>query len=396
MNKIFNNLKGDRTIWIIVITLFALSILAVYSSSATLAVKYGDTVSTERYILLHLFYWAIGLTLMWGIHKMNYKWLSRISQILFYVSIPLLFYTLLFGEKGRWIVIPFPIKDISIQPSDIAKLALIMFLARMMSMKKDSLHDFKDGFLRILAPIATICGLIFFSDFSTAGVIFVICFLMMYIAGVDLKHLGILSGIGLVIAVGFGLYVYLNQDVGRFGTWVSRTVSYFSGEGNYQSNQAKMAIANGGLFGNLPGSSQMKNFLPQAHNDFIYAIIIEEYGFLIGGLAPVLLYLTLLYRGVQIYLKSSNYFGSFMVLGITIGLLLQATINMGVAVGIFPVTGQALPLVSMGGTSIVFTCISIGIIQSVSYTEEKAKLAAEEALGNDESDAQNDEELQNE
>ncbi len=369
MNKILSKLHGDRTIWMMVILLCLISILAVYSSSATLVYKSGSD-NTEFFILKHIITLVTGMGLMYLTHLIPYKYFSRLSQLALIIAVPLLILTLIIGSSDRWLIIP-GINQ-SFQTSDLAKLALIMYLARTLSKRQETIKDFYQGFLPVFLPIVMICGLILWGNFSTAALVFVIGFLMMFIGGINLKYLGALAGIGIVSVGLFALIVYNNPDVGRFGTWKNRIERFVHGdaESNYQASQAKMAIATGGIFGKLPGSSVMRNFLPQAHNDFIYAIIIEEYGLILGGIFPVLIYLILLKRGVTLYVKSPNHFGAYLVIGITLSLVLQAFINMAVAVGLFPVTGQAMPLVSMGGTSIWFTCIALGLMVSVSRQVE--------------------------
>ncbi|MBI9034045.1 MAG: FtsW/RodA/SpoVE family cell cycle protein [Bacteroidales bacterium] len=384
MNKILSKLHGDRTIWMMVILLCLISILAVYSSSATLVYKSGSD-NTEFFILKHIVTLITGLGLMYGAHLVPYKYFSRISQIALIIAVPLLILTLIIGSSDRWLIIP-GINQ-SFQTSDLAKLALIMYLARTLSRKQETIKDFYQGFLPVFLPIVLVCGLIVWGNFSTAALVFIIGFMMMFIGGIHWKYLGLLVGIGFVSVMLFALVVYNYPEVGRFGTWKNRIENFIHGDeqSNYQSSQAKMAIASGGLFGKLPGSSVMRNFLPQAHNDFIYAIIIEEYGLILGGILPLLFYLILLKRGVTLYVKSPNHFGAYLVIGITLSLVLQAFINMSVAVGLIPVTGQAMPLVSMGGTSIWFTCIAIGIMLSVS---RQVEIESENIESNDELELQ--------
>ncbi len=370
--KLAIKLHGDRTIWTIVMLLLLISILAVYSSSAALAFRHSN--NSEIYIHKHILIIICGTLIMYLVHMIPYKWFSIAGRLSIWLAIPLLLYTLLKGNSGRWIELSIPFFNQSFQPSDLAKLALILYLARTMSVRRAVIKDFKQGFLPLVIPAVIISAEIFPSNFSTSALILVITTLMLYVGGAKLKHLLLLIGVSMVaFSIFYFVTVSFSNVDDRFQTWENRINGYIHGDesSNYQASQAKMAIASGGAIGKLPGNSTMRNFLPQAHNDFIYAIIIEEYGLFLGGIFPVLLYLTLLFRGIQLYLKTDNYFGSYLVMGITLSLFLQASINMGVAVGLFPVTGQAMPLVSMGGTSIWFTCISIGIVLSISNAVEK-------------------------
>jgi cell division protein FtsW len=359
--------KGDRTIWIVVVVLSLLSVLAVYSSTGTLAyAKQGG--NTEHYLVKHLILVITGIFLMYVTHLANYKVFSRISQLAIWVSFPLLAITLFSGEindASRWITVP--IINASFQTSDLAKLALIMYLARLLSRKQDQIKEFKQAFIPLMLPIVVTCGLILPANFSTAAILFTTCLVLLFVGRVNMKYILSLIALGIV---GFGLFVViaLNFDLpGRIGTWKSRIENFTSGdsEGNFQAEQAKIAIANGGLFGAGPGNSTQRNFLPHPYSDFIFAIVLEEYGF-IGASLLMLLYLILLLRVIRMVKYSPQAFATFLAVGCCLMLLFQAFINMAVAVNLFPVTGQALPLVSMGGTSIWFTSISIGIILCVS------------------------------
>jgi cell division protein FtsW len=359
--------KGDRTIWIVVIILSVISVLAVYSATGSLAYsKQGG--DTEHYMIKHLGLVVTGLFLMYFTHLANYKIFSRIGQLAIWVAIPLLAITLLGGkvnDASRWITVP--LINVSFQTSDFAKLALIMFLARLLSRKQDNIKDFKESFIPLMIPIGLTCILILPENFSTAAILFVTCLVILFIGRVNLKHLFMLVAIGII---GFVLFIIiaLNFDLpGRIGTWKARIENFRSGdsESNYQSEQAKIAIANGGIFGKGPGNSSQRNFLPQSYSDFIFAFIIEEYGFL-GATFLMFLYLILFFRVIKMVKYSPQAFATFLAIGISLMLVFQAFINMAVAVNLFPVTGQALPLISMGGTSIWFTSISIGIILCVS------------------------------
>ncbi len=370
------NIKGDRVIWAVVFILTILSFLAVYSSTGTLAYKYQGG-NTTYYMLKHGIILLTGLLLMYAAHLLKYTYYSRIFQIAFYIAVPLLFITLLYGlnlnEARRALPLPF---HLSFETSDLAKLTLIVYLARELTKREEEIKDFNKVLLYLMLPVLIICGLIFPANFSTAALIFVTSMVLIYIGRVKFSY--ILSIIGLsVLLLGFALAVLLMMPAGkqaRLNTWKTRIEQFKGGEAgnNYQVEQSKIAIASGGLFGKMPGKSTQRNFLPHPYSDFIFAIIVEEYG-LVGGTIVVLLYLILLYRAVRIVTKVPNNFGAYLAIGLSFSLVFQAMINMGVAVHLLPVTGQPLPLVSMGGTSIWFTSLSIGILLSVSKELESNK-----------------------
>ncbi|MBL4669552.1 MAG: FtsW/RodA/SpoVE family cell cycle protein [Flavobacteriales bacterium] len=375
MSFVDKYIKGDRIIWLVVFLLAILSVLTVYSSIVTLAYKYkdGDTI---YYLVKHLIILVVGFGLMLGAHNLNYKYYSRISQIAIFISIPLLAITLIFGaninDASRWLVIP--VINQTFQTSDLAKLALIMYLARLLYKKQDNIQDFKSAFLPIMVPVLVVCGLILPANFSTAAMLFTTSLIIMFIGRVNIKYILSLIGIGLASLMLLMLIASAKPDLlPRMGTWAKRIESFSAGgsEGNYQADQAKIAIASAYPFGKGPGGSTQRNFLPHPYSDFIYAIVIEEYG-LAGGLGVIILYLILFYRGIKIAQRAEKTFGTFLAVGLSFSLVFQAMINMAVAVNLFPVTGQPLPLVSMGGTSIWFTCLAIGIILSVSRRSEKS------------------------
>ncbi len=356
----------------VVIILYVFSILAVYSSTGTLAYRFRAG-NTEYYLLKHMVIIALGLGLMYLAHNIRYVYYSRISQLALYVAVPLLVFTLFRGttihEASRWITLP--IVNLSFQSSDIAKLAIIIYLARLLTRKQEMIADFNKAFVPLIVPVILVCGLIMPANFSTAAVLFISCVALMFIGRVRMKYIAALTGISLGGALLFVLMLMLVSDGGRVYTWQSRITNFVSSENTdtYQADQAKIAIATGGVMGKLPGNSTQRNFLPQAYSDFIYAIIIEEYG-LAGGFTVVLLYMILLYRGIRIAHKSPGTFGALLAAGLSFSLVFQAMINMAVAVNLLPVTGQPLPLVSMGGTSLWFTSLAIGIILSVSRSIE--------------------------
>lgn len=373
--KLFNYLKGDKVIWAIMFILSLLSILVVYSAVVTLAYKYKQG-NSEYYLVKHFGLIAGGFVIAYLIHRMKYTTFSKIAQVGVILSIPLLIYTLLkgvsAGDASRWIEIPG--LKLTFQSSDLAKIMLIIYVARVLTTKAKELIDFKSVFKHLLVPIGIICALILPANFSTAAILFFNCLLLMFLGGINIKIILKIAGICVLVAIMFFSWVWFAPQTipgGRGPTWKSRIESFSSknSESNYQSEQAKIAIATGGVIGKGPGNSTQRAFLPQASSDFIFAIIIEEYG-LITGFVMLFLYMILLYRGVKIMRDNNKPFGSFMAIGLTFSLVFQGLVNMAVAVNLFPVTGQPLPLVSMGGTSIWFTMIAMGIILSVSRSVE--------------------------
>jgi len=380
MNRIqafLNDIKGDKVIWIVVLFLSIFSMLAVYSSTGTLAYKFQHG-NTEYYIFKHLFILFLGFALMYACHKVNYTFYARMAEVLYWGSVCLLLYTLLFGinlnEANRWATIP--VLNVSFQSSDVAKLALIILVAKLLTKKQDTILHFKETFIPILIRIGIIVALILPNNLSTAALIFMTSIVLIYVGGVKLKYLFYLSAAGIL---GFAMFIMVvhflpNKNKSRVGTWQNRIETFIGGKGsdNFQSDQAKIAISSGGIFGKMPGNGTQKNFLPHPYSDFIFAIIIEEFG-LVGGFFMLILYVILFTRGYRLVMKFPHTFGALLAIGLSFSLTFQALINMLVAVDLMPVTGQPLPLVSMGGTSIWFTCISIGIILSVSrYIEEHA------------------------
>jgi len=377
--KLFNHLKGDKVIWAIMFLLSILSVLVVYSATVTLAYKFKQG-HTEYFLFKQLLIVALGFLLAYLFHKLKYTLFSKVSQIGIVISIPLLLYTLLkgvsAGEASRWLEIPG--LGLTFQTSDIAKLLLIIYVARVLTVKSDELKEFKGVLRHLILPIGLVCLLILPANFSTAALLFINCIVLMFFGGIGAKILLKLLGLFMVFAALFFTWVWLAPESipgGRGLTWKSRIESFSSGDtkSNYQSEQAKIAIATGGLLGKAPGNSTQRAFLPQASSDFIYAIIIEEYGLLVG-FSILFLYMILFYRGVKILRDNGKPFGGLLAIGLSFSLVFQALVNMAVAVNLFPVTGQPLPLVSMGGTSIWFTMIALGIIISASKSiEDKAE-----------------------
>jgi len=387
--------KGDKVIWGIVVLLSLVSLLAVYSSTGLLAYKKFKG-NTEIYLFRQFAFIVIGILIIYFAHQVNYIIYSRVARILFLISIPLLIYTLFFGARindgSRWIKLP--IIQVTFQTSDLAKLALFMYLSRLLSKKQDVIKDFKKGFLPVITPVAVICLLIAPANLSTALLIGATSLLLMFIGRVSIKHLLLTVGIAM-IPVLILIFTAVIRHKGteapivtktkeaksslfvRVNTWINRVETFIYGtkenteDDNYQVTQAKIAIARGGWVGLGPGNSTERNFLPHPYSDFIYAIIIEEYG-LLGGVFIIFIYLVFLFRSIQIFRKCPFAFGAFLALGLSFTLAIQAFANMAVNVNLFPVTGVTLPLVSMGGSSFLFTCLAIGIILSVARNVEAA------------------------
>lgn len=370
--------RGDMFMWGVIFILSIWGLLAIYSSTGALAYKKNGG-NVEIYLLQQAALLGAGFFVMFFIHSIHYKYFIGLSKLLLWITYPLLIYTLIFGIEingaKRWV----NLFGITIQSSDIAKLAIIMFVTRELSRKQDTIDDFKKTFLPILGHITAICLLIAPENLSTALVLFSTCFLILFIGRVKIKHLALITGIvmlagGLFFATLFLMPEGALKGTGRLLTWKHRIESFGKPvddpDKSYQNDHAKIAIASGGMFGKFPGNSTERNFLPEAYSDFIYAIIAEEYG-LIGAVIMLMLYLFFLYRTMRIVLKSPKAFGALIAIGLSFSLVLQALINMAVAVNIFPVTGLTLPLVSKGGTSILLTSVAFGVIMSVSrYVEE--------------------------
>lgn len=384
INKFIGTFKGDRILWLVVVLLTLVSIMTVYSSTSMLA--YKNHVNTEYYLFKHLLLIIVAFFFMWFMHLISYQYYSGLYKFLLPISIVTLIYASVFGSKindaGRWIKIP--VINQTFQASDLAKLALILFLARYLSKYQDSLGNFKQRFLPMMAVILTITFLVFLENISTGVMIFTISIIMLFIGKVSNKHLiGTLSLGSLVAAL--GIFFVLNAPdeylIKRLKTGKSRIESFMKAsqskeDVSYQVKQANIAIARGGLMPNGPGNSRQKNFLPNAFSDYVFAIIVEEWG-LIGGLSIVLLYLIFMFRVIKIVVKSPKTFGALLALGLGLSIVIQAFFNIGVTVGVLPATGVTLPLVSMGGSSIVFIAMAVGIIISVSRSVEDNTLGKE-------------------
>ena len=386
--------RGDKFIWAIVVLLALISVMVVYSATGSLAYKMNKG-NTEIYLFKQLAFMLIGLFIIYFLHRVNYSIYSKVAWILFLTAIPFLIYTLFFGAKinegSRWIRLP--IINMTVQTSDYARLALFMYISRVLSRKQEVIKNFKEGFLPIIIPVAIVCVLIAPANLSTALLTGATSLLLMFIGRVSFKHILLAIGvaaipIGLLISVAVlthknkpdtelvGENVKEEKSKGlmvRASTWIKRVQDFVYAKNEdvpYQVQQSKIAIANGGILVGLgPGNSRQRNFLPHCYSDFIYAIIIEEYG-LLGGAFIMVVYLIFLFRGIRIFRKCPYAFGAFLALGLSFTLAIQALANMAVSVNIVPVTGVTLPLVSMGGSSFLFTCMSIGIILSVARNVE--------------------------
>ncbi len=380
-----NNFKGDFWIWAIAVLGFLfLSIPIIYSASSSLAFA-----KDKNYLFSQIIFIALSLGAMYLSHLLDYRYYARLSQFALFISVPLLLFTLFKGdnvnEARRWLTIP--IIHLRFQTSDFAKIALISFVARYLAKSQENIKNFKRTFAPIVGYIGLVCVLILPANFSTAMILFTSCLLLMFIGRVSFGQLMALVSLGVVILAVFFTYLVFTEKedlptFGRLGTWKDRVESY-AGIGvakdeieSYQKQRANIAIATGGLFGKGAGNSTQRNSLPQAYSDFIYAIIIEEYGLIVGGLGVMLLYLMFLYRVIKIVIKSPRAFGALLAIGLALNIVFQAFINMAVAVGLFPVTGQTLPFLSMGGTSLFFTSVSVGIILSVSKDIQTQKVQA--------------------
>lgn len=372
INRILNRLQGDKIIWLVVFLITMVSLLAVYTGASAPILR--EKGSSEYYLFKHFMLLAVGFLVMYVIHRFDYRIFGKISNFLLFITVPVLLYTLLMGtvvnDAARWI----KIFGQSFQPSDLGKVALMVFLAKILARKQDVIRDFRRGFLPVVAWVIAICMLIAPADLSTASLLFLSSLMLMFIAGVDLKYIGSLILIGLLS--GFILF----NVADRSGTWAQRWGSFVEQVSSddytppYQVEQAFGAMASGGFFGKGVGKSTQRNFLPNSTSDMIYPVIIEEHGFL-GGLIVLILYLLLLIRSVAIVTVSKT-FGALLAAGLSFMLVLQALTNMAVSVHLLPVTGLPLPMISMGGTSILFTSLAIGIILSVSRHAHAVKKEA--------------------
>ena len=380
MGTVFNNIKGDRLIWAIAALLAIFSFLPVYSAASNLAYT-GGNGNTFSYFIKHFMHLFLGFAIMYGVHKIPYRYFRGLSLVMIPVVLVLLVVTVLQGttiegaNASRWIQIPFV--GMSFQTSTLASVVLMVYVARYLSRVKDKKVSFKETLLPLWAPVFIILALILPANFSTTAIMFVMIMMLAFLGGYPIRYLAVIVGTGIAALVLFVLVAKAFPDAmpNRIDTWMNRISNFADGgdsETNYQIEKAKIAIASGELTGVGPGKSTQKNFLPQSSSDFIFAIIIEEYG-LAGGLFLMLLYLWLLFRIVIVAQKSDSFFGKLLVLGVGLPIVFQALINMAVAVELFPVTGQTLPLISSGGTSIWMTCLALGIVLSVAAKRQIQK-----------------------
>lgn len=384
--NVLKYIRGDRVIWTVIIILSVVSLLSVYSSTGSLAYKKvsGDTF---YYLFRQFKYIVLGLGVIIVFQLIPYRVFNKLSIPFLLGAIVLLLVTLVKGqqinEASRWLAVPGTSN--TFQPSEFAKFALIMYLARVLGNNQNNLNDFKGVFLKLVGAISLVCILILPTNLSTAALIFGVSFILMFVGRVPFKYMSLFVMTGIA---GFALFLLLSSAMskeGRITTWKNRVERYVTGEGdNFQADQAKVAIVRGGLLPNGPGSSTQRILLPHPYSDFIFAIIVEEYGSIIGGLLLIFMYLWLLFRAGLIVRRTKSTFGAFLAFGLSLGLVFQAFVNMGVTVGLLPVTGQTLPLVSMGGSSMLFTSMALGMILSVSWgvakeQQEEERLAQEAA-----------------
>ncbi len=386
MKQLLANIKGDKTIWAIIAVLAIFSFLPVYSSSTNLVYVTGKG-TTFGYLIKHAILILLGFVIVYATHKIPYKYFSGLSVLLMPVVVLLLIFTMTQGtvisgaNASRWIQIPFV--GMGFQTSTLAVVVVMMFVARYLARNRDKQIIFKESILYLWLPVAIILMLILPANFSTTAIAFVMVMLLVFLGGYPIKYIMYILGMAVLVFAIFLLTAKAFPDViknTRIQTWSSRIENFSSGESenNYQAEKAKIAIASGEINGKGPGKSVQKNFLPQSSSDFIYAIIVEEFG-LIGAILIVLLYLGLLFRIVIITTKTDTIFGTLLALGVGIPIIFQAFINIAVAVGLFPVTGQPLPLISTGGTSIWMTCFAIGVVLSISVAnKEKVKESNED------------------
>ena len=380
MKSIFKNIQGDSVIWAIIGVLAIFSFLPVYSASSNLAYLYGDG-NTFKFLAKHFAHLVLGFGILYGVHKIPYHYFRGLSMIALPIVVVLLLITMAQGttiggaNASRWIRVP--LVGVTFQTSTLAAVVLMTYVARYLSTIESKLVSFKETLLPLWLPVFLIIGLILPANFSTAAIIFAMVVLLVFIGGYPFRYLAIILTTGLLLLSLFVLSAKAFPDVfpNRVDTWISRVASFVDKtdkDADYQIIKAKTAIASGGITGLGPGKSVQKNFLPQSSSDFIYAIIVEEFG-LLGALVVMIVYLLLLFRLVVVAPKSSSMFAKLLVIGVGLPVVFQALVNMAVAVELFPVTGQTLPLISSGGTSIWMTCLALGIVLSVSAKREVEK-----------------------
>ncbi len=384
MKNFLKNIEGDRAIWAIVTVLAILSFMPVYSASTNL-VYVTNSGTPAFHLFKHFVLLFFGFLIIYGVHKIPYRYFSGGSVLMLPFVMGLLVYTMAQGttingaNASRWIQIPFI--GVGFQTSTLAGLVLMVFVARYLARNKERDITFKESLWQLWLPIAITLILILPANFSTTAIVFAMILLLVFIGGYPIKYIASIVGIGILVLSLFVLTAKALPDAmpNRVDTWISRIENFSNknAEEGYQVEKAKIAIAIGGLKGRGPGKSVQKNFLPQSSSDFIYAIIVEEYG-LLGAVVVVLMYFLLLFRILIAAKKATTIFATLLIIGVGLPIIFQAMINMAVAVNILPVTGQTLPLISSGGTSIWMTCFAIGIILSVTTEKEKEIINNEE------------------
>jgi cell division protein FtsW len=383
LTDFLRSIKGDRMLWSVAALLAIFSFIPVYSASSNLAYLNGASGSTFAYLVKHFIHLVLGFLILYATHRIPYRYFRGLSIILLPIVIVLLIVTLLQGttmqgsNASRWIQVP--LVNFSFQTSTLASVVLLIYVARYLSKIKDTEYTFKETILPLWVPVFLVVGLILPANFSTAAIIFFIVLILTFVGGYTMKYTGAIVGIGMLSLVLFGLTAKTFPDLfpNRVDTWISRIETFTQDEQSkeqYQVEKAKIAIATGGITGNGIGKSVQRNFLPQSSSDFIYAIIVEEMG-MVGGLGVILAYLFMLYRMAIIVTKSETAYGRLLVIAAGIPIIFQAFVNIAVAVEFLPVTGQTLPLVGSGGTSIWMTCLSLGIVISVSANNEVRSIA---------------------
>ncbi|MDN6280560.1 MAG: FtsW/RodA/SpoVE family cell cycle protein [Psychroflexus sp.] len=393
MLNFLKNIQGDRAIWAVVAALALFSIVPVFSASSNLAYLNGGDGDTFSYVLKHLVHLVFGFALIYLFHRIPYHYFKGLSMIMIPVVILLLIVTLTQGttiggaNASRWIHVPYV--NLSFQTSSLASLVLLMYVARYLAKYKDQEIQFKQSIFFLWIPVFVIIGLILPANLSTASLVFAMVMILAFVGQYPLKYLGYILSFGLVLLLVFGLTAKAFPDLfpNRIDTWISRIENFSesSGEEQYQVEKAKIAIATGGVFGQGAGKSVQRNFLPQSSSDFIYAIIVEEFG-LIGGVLILLAYLFLFFRFTIVVVKSSTFYAKLLAIAVGLPVIFQALVNMGVAVELIPVTGQTLPLISSGGSSIWMTCAAVGVMLSVSKKSNRSEETNDEITETDPSE----------
>ena len=383
MRKYLAYLKGDPVIWMITLLMLSFSLVTVYSFVPILVKIEGGT--PFYYLFKHFIYVLIGFFSIYFIHKVNPKYISQIAKFSYYLAIALLIFTIFFGSKvndaGRWIKIPFI--GLTFQSSDFAKLALFLYLSKILVKKKELLNDWKQGIVPLMIPIVVICGLIFKDNLSTAAMLFLLSMFVLFIGKVPITKLLTMVGVGvlgLLIVIGIHKMLPELNVLPRYETWENRITNKIGSDDgtieNAQALNAKLAIHNGRLFGQGVGDGKLKQYLPEAYADFYYASFVEEFGS-ISALILLMLYMILLFRIIRIGLHTDNLFETYVCLAIGLHLLSQASINMLVCTGFLPVTGQNMPFLAMGGSALIMACVSIGVIQSFAAKQSNINNAFE-------------------